>query len=36
MKEGGWAKTSTGGLNEVEIIQKKGKAAWRTRRAAPP
>jgi hypothetical protein len=35
MKAGGWAKTSAGGLNEVEIIQKKGKAAWSARSAAP-
>ncbi len=35
MNDGGWAKTSAGGLNEVETIQKKGKAAWRARSAAP-
>ncbi len=28
MKVGGWAKTSAGGLKEVETIQRKGKAAW--------
>ena len=32
MNAGGWAKTSGGGLNEVETIQKKGKAAWRVSR----
>jgi hypothetical protein len=36
MNDGGWANTSTGGLNEVDNIQKKGKAAWRARNAAPP
>jgi hypothetical protein len=35
MKAGGWANTSAGGLKEVETIQKKGKAAWRVRSAAP-
>src|SRR5574342_117762 len=36
MNVGGWAKTSRGGLNEVDIIQKKGKAACSTRNSAPP
>src|SRR5574341_316262 len=32
MNVGGWAKTSRGGLNEVDIIQKKGKAACSPKR----
>jgi hypothetical protein len=35
MNDGGWANTSMGGLNEVETIQKNGKAAWRASKIAP-
>jgi hypothetical protein len=36
MNVGGWAKTSLGGLNEVDTIQKKGKEAWSASNSAPP